>query len=264
MPIHALLLAINAICGAVLDALLIATISAKCKSAAKYRTNSIKFSNNCVVTCFGGQPMLTFRICDWQKCSLIECEMIVKLVKKFKHSNKLHNAISDHSVCRLYPAGEADCRLSLVKPSNFIHLIDDCSPMWNFLDQQGQNDASDQNSILNRSCQSNDSEWPENSFINSTNKSSKSKSHGIKNPLERVEIIVILEGIVEATGMPCMLRTSYSQEEILWGYDFEPLYQVNKNDGSLMIDFDKFNQAGLGVFHFSENFLEQICYYFIS
>ena len=208
--------------------------------------------------------MLTFRICDWQKCSLIECEMIVKLVKKFKHSNKLHNAISDHSVCRLYPAGEADCRLSLVKPSNFIHLIDDCSPMWNFLDQQEQNDASDQNSILNRSCQSNDSEWPENSFINSTNKSSKSKSHGIKNPLERVEIIVILEGIVEATGMPCMLRTSYSQEEILWGYDFEPLYQVNKNDGSLMIDFDKFNQAGLGVFHFSEIFLEQICYYFFS
>ncbi|KAG5843810.1 hypothetical protein ANANG_G00154850 [Anguilla anguilla] len=35
---------------------------------------------------------------------------------------------------------------------------------------------------------------------------------------ERFEIIVILEGIVEASGMTCQARTSYTEDEILWGH----------------------------------------------
>ena len=37
----------------------------------------------------------------------------------------------------------------------------------------------------------------------------------------RYEIIVVLEGIVEPTGMSIQARSSYTPQEILWGYRFE-------------------------------------------
>ncbi|KAI3373921.1 hypothetical protein L3Q82_022490 [Scortum barcoo] len=40
---------------------------------------------------------------------------------------------------------------------------------------------------------------------------------------ETFEIIVILEGIVEASGMTCQARTSYTEDEVLWGHRGEPL-----------------------------------------
>ena len=40
---------------------------------------------------------------------------------------------------------------------------------------------------------------------------------------DQFEIIVILEGTVESTGMICQARTSYLNNEILWGNRFNPL-----------------------------------------
>ena len=34
------------------------------------------------------------------------------------------------------------------------------------------------------------------------------------------ELVVILEGVVEATGCSLQTRTSYLAGEVLWGYDF--------------------------------------------
>ncbi|XP_029556052.1 G protein-activated inward rectifier potassium channel 3-like [Salmo trutta] len=57
---------------------------------------------------------------------------------------------------------------------------------------------------------------------------------------ERFEIIIILEGIVEASGMICQARTSYTEDEILWGHRFESCMSLEK--GSYRVDrgaFDK-------------------------
>ena len=40
---------------------------------------------------------------------------------------------------------------------------------------------------------------------------------------EEFEIVVILEGMVEATGMTCQARSSYIESEVLWGHRFEPV-----------------------------------------
>ncbi|CAG5078627.1 Oidioi.mRNA.OKI2018_I69.PAR.g9038.t1.cds [Oikopleura dioica] len=40
---------------------------------------------------------------------------------------------------------------------------------------------------------------------------------------EEFEIVVILEGMVEATGMTCQARSSYIEDEVLWGHRFEPV-----------------------------------------
>ena len=40
---------------------------------------------------------------------------------------------------------------------------------------------------------------------------------------EEFEFVVILEGMVEATGMTCQARSSYIEDEVLWGHRFEPV-----------------------------------------
>ena len=52
---------------------------------------------------------------------------------------------------------------------------------------------------------------------------------------------VILEGIVEATGLTTQARTSYLPNEIRWGYRFEKVVRPFK-DGSVRIDHDYFNK----------------------
>ena len=54
-----------------------------------------------------------------------------------------------------------------------------------------------------------------------------------------LELVVILEGMVEATAMTTQCRSSYLASEIRWGHRFEPVlferkdcYQVRKEYGS--------------------------------
>lgn len=55
------------------------------------------------------------------------------------------------------------------------------------------------------------------------------------------EIIVVLEGIVEPTGMSIQARSSYLGDEILWGYRFVNV--LHFNDGCYQIDYSSFNQV---------------------
>ncbi|VDO29929.1 unnamed protein product [Onchocerca flexuosa] len=55
------------------------------------------------------------------------------------------------------------------------------------------------------------------------------------------EIIVLLEGIVESTGMTAQARTSYLPSEILWGHRFKKLVTYQRSNGSYQIDY--------GIFH---------------
>ncbi|XP_042656355.1 G protein-activated inward rectifier potassium channel 4-like [Tyto alba] len=58
---------------------------------------------------------------------------------------------------------------------------------------------------------------------------------------DQFEIIVILEGIVEATGMTCQARTSYTEDEILWGYRFELCMSLEK--GAFRVDYSRFEMT---------------------
>ncbi|XP_072418365.1 ATP-sensitive inward rectifier potassium channel 8-like [Chiloscyllium punctatum] len=55
---------------------------------------------------------------------------------------------------------------------------------------------------------------------------------------QNLEVIVILEGVVETTGITTQARTSYISEEILWGYRFVPV--VTEEDGTYSVDYSKF------------------------
>uniref|UniRef100_A0A8C9RU27 G protein-activated inward rectifier potassium channel 1 n=1 Tax=Scleropages formosus TaxID=113540 RepID=A0A8C9RU27_SCLFO len=57
---------------------------------------------------------------------------------------------------------------------------------------------------------------------------------------EEFEIVVILEGMVEATGMTCQARSSYLDTEVLWGYRFTPVLTLEQ--GFYEVDYNSFHE----------------------
>ncbi|XP_072296719.1 G protein-activated inward rectifier potassium channel 3 [Eucyclogobius newberryi] len=55
------------------------------------------------------------------------------------------------------------------------------------------------------------------------------------------EIVVILEGMVEATGMTCQARSSYLAEEVLWGHRFSPMMCLA--EGFFDVDYGAFHHT---------------------
>ncbi|KAL6106150.1 potassium inwardly rectifying channel subfamily J member 11, like [Pungitius pungitius] len=58
---------------------------------------------------------------------------------------------------------------------------------------------------------------------------------------EDLEILVILEGVVETTGITMQARTSYTPEEILWGRRFVSI--MTEEDGRYCVDYSKFGNT---------------------
>ncbi|XP_036393691.1 G protein-activated inward rectifier potassium channel 3-like [Megalops cyprinoides] len=58
---------------------------------------------------------------------------------------------------------------------------------------------------------------------------------------DRFELIVILEGIVEASGMTCQATTSYTEDEILWGHRFESC--MTREKGFFRVDYTAFDKT---------------------
>uniref|UniRef100_UPI00358E5848 G protein-activated inward rectifier potassium channel 1-like n=1 Tax=Myxine glutinosa TaxID=7769 RepID=UPI00358E5848 len=56
---------------------------------------------------------------------------------------------------------------------------------------------------------------------------------------QQFEIVVILEGIVETTGMTCQARTSYTEDEVLWGHRFLPVMSLE--EGFFRVDYSQFH-----------------------
>ncbi len=60
---------------------------------------------------------------------------------------------------------------------------------------------------------------------------------------KRYEIIVVLEGIVEPTGMSIQARSSFLPNEILWGYRFANLLSFKRKDNEYQVDYGCFNKV---------------------
>ncbi|XP_076235323.1 uncharacterized protein LOC143179825 isoform X2 [Calliopsis andreniformis] len=60
---------------------------------------------------------------------------------------------------------------------------------------------------------------------------------------ERFEIVVILEGVIESTGMTTQARSSYLPSEILWGHRFEHIITFKKETGEYEVNYTLFNNT---------------------
>ncbi|KAI5651738.1 inward rectifier potassium channel domain-containing protein [Phthorimaea operculella] len=60
---------------------------------------------------------------------------------------------------------------------------------------------------------------------------------------ERFEIVVMLEGVIESTGMTTQARSSFLPSEILWGHRFETMVTFRKDTGEYEVDYTCFNNT---------------------
>ncbi|XP_059498771.1 G protein-activated inward rectifier potassium channel 3-like [Stegostoma tigrinum] len=58
---------------------------------------------------------------------------------------------------------------------------------------------------------------------------------------EDFEVVVILEGMVEATGMTCQARSSYLGDEVQWGHRFVSVLSLE--NGRYEVDYSSFHQT---------------------
>lgn len=59
----------------------------------------------------------------------------------------------------------------------------------------------------------------------------------------RFEIVVVLEGVMEATGTTIQARTSYTPFEILWGHRFQEVVCFNRITGDYDVDYADFDET---------------------
>ncbi|GBP59969.1 ATP-sensitive inward rectifier potassium channel 12 [Eumeta japonica] len=57
----------------------------------------------------------------------------------------------------------------------------------------------------------------------------------------KLEILVTLEGTIESTGQPVQARSSYTENEILWGHRFTQLVSYNRERQGYEVDYSKLN-----------------------
>lgn len=60
---------------------------------------------------------------------------------------------------------------------------------------------------------------------------------------ERFEIVVMLEGVIESTGMTTQARSSYLPCEILWGHRFKHIVSFQNETGEYEVDYALFNST---------------------
>ncbi|XP_017046393.1 G protein-activated inward rectifier potassium channel 4 isoform X2 [Drosophila ficusphila] len=60
---------------------------------------------------------------------------------------------------------------------------------------------------------------------------------------ERFEVVVMLEGVIESTGMTTQARSSYLPSEVLWGHRFVNVVSFRKETGEYEVDYTLFNNT---------------------
>ncbi|NXE78890.1 KCNJ5 protein, partial [Cochlearius cochlearius] len=196
-----ILLMAQSIVGSMIDALMVGCMFVKI-SRPKKRAQTLIFSKNCVISRRDEQLCLMFRVGDLRESHMVDAKIRAKLIKSRQTAEGEFIPLEQSELNLGYDTGED--RLFLVEPQIICHVINRRSPFWDM--------------------------------------SAESLCR------EQFEIIIILEGIVEATGnrslaagMTCQARTSYTEDEILWGYRFEPCMSLEK--GAFRVDYSRFEMT---------------------
>ena len=201
-PETAITLQIQSLVGIMIDAFLLGLTFAKL-SRPRERTKTVLFSENAVITLRDGKMCLVFRVGDVRKSQLVEAHVRLQLFQKTV-------TLEGHEV----PFYQRNLRVCYDWRN---YKEDDDRHQLFLLFPQDIIHVIDERSPLYDITPGN--------------------LHGMD-----FELVVVLDAIVEATGLNMQAKTSYLSSEILWGYDFKSMADTSQSDDGEVMFFADFSK----------------------
>ncbi|CAG4983127.1 unnamed protein product [Colias eurytheme] len=247
---------LQSIVGVFIQAFMVGTVFAKL-SRPKKRAQTLLYSRNAVVCLREGQLCLMFRVGDMRKSHIVEAHIraqiirrkvgliFAKLARAKKRNTTLlfsRNAViclRDGEFCLLFRVGdirkshilEAHVRAQIIRKK--ITREGELLPFYQQELKVGADGEEDRLMFI----------WPM-TIVHKINEKSPLYNLSASDMLrERFEIVVMLEGVIESTGMTTQARSSFLPSEILWGHRFETMVSFRKDTGEYEVDYTRFNNT---------------------
>ncbi|XP_038211771.1 ATP-sensitive inward rectifier potassium channel 12 isoform X4 [Zerene cesonia] len=247
---------LQSIVGVFIQAFMVGTVFAKL-SRPKKRAQTLLYSRNAVICLREGQLCLMFRVGDMRKSHIVEAHIraqiirrkvgliFAKLARAKKRNTTLlfsRNAViclRDGEFCLLFRVGdirkshilEAHVRAQIIRKK--ITREGELLPFYQQELKVGADGEEDRLMFI----------WPM-TIVHKINEKSPLYNLSASDMLrERFEIVVMLEGVIESTGMTTQARSSFLPSEILWGHRFETMVSFRKDTGEYEVDYTRFNNT---------------------
>ncbi|KAF9424132.1 hypothetical protein HW555_000841 [Spodoptera exigua] len=247
---------LQSIVGVFIQAFMVGIVFAKL-SRPKKRAQTLLYSQKAVICLRDGQLCLMFRVGDMRKSHIVEAHIraqiirrkvgliFAKLARAKKRCTTLlfsRNAViclRDGEYCLLFRVGdirkshilEAHVRAQLIRKK--ITREGEVLPFYQQELKVGADGEEDRLMFI----------WPM-TIVHKINEKSPLYNLSASDMLrERFEIVVMLEGVIESTGMTTQARSSFLPSEILWGHRFETMVTFRKDTGEYEVDYTRFNNT---------------------
>ena len=199
-PEAAIVLQLQTLVGIMIDAFLLGLTFAKI-SRPRERSKTVLFSEHAVITLRDGKMCLIFRVGDVRKSQLVEAHIRLQLFRRI-------TTAEGHE----FPFYQQNLRV--------------CYDWRNYQ----EDDDRHQLFLL----------FPQDVIHVIDERSPFYDITPAKLQESEFELVAVLDGIVEATGLNTQPKCSYHNNEILWGYDFKPMADRTQfEEGYYFADFSK-------------------------
>ncbi|KAL8564968.1 hypothetical protein ACOMHN_019870 [Nucella lapillus] len=234
------------VAGFLFETLLFGFVFAKLSRPKKHRRHTLVFSLQACILQEEGQLTLQIRVRDMRRSHLIDSRIYGLPLSRPKH--RRHTLVFSRHACILQEEGQLTLQIR-VGDMRRSHLIDTriygllvkrhvvrekyVYPLFQHQLEFDAHEMGDRLFLL----------WP---LVLTHRITPSSPLYTLKpNDLifDKFEIVVFLEGYIEATGDMCQARTSYTTQEILWGHRFTRLEAYDPKNDLWVMDFVRFNQV---------------------
>uniref|UniRef100_UPI00358E4F0A ATP-sensitive inward rectifier potassium channel 12-like n=1 Tax=Myxine glutinosa TaxID=7769 RepID=UPI00358E4F0A len=222
-PAAILSVVFQSVVGCVVDAFFIGAIMAK-MARPKLRAQTVLFSRNAVVALRDGRLCLMWRLGNLRRSHIVEAHVRALMVRVLPEHGNLPQDEYDDETCNVAIGNDCESACVQVKTHRQVRIEQKDIDV-------GYDEGLDRVFLVTPLIITH--EIDENSPLYDIS----------RRDLERdnFEILVIVEGVVEATGMTTQVRSSYLASEILWGHRFVPI--TTEEENHFRINFSLFHDT---------------------
>ncbi|KAK2516308.1 Kcnj3 [Columba livia] len=242
-PEGIILFLFQSILGSIVDAFLIGCMFIK-MSQPKKRAETLMFSEHAAISMRDGKLTLMFRVGNLRNSHMVSAQIRCKLLKSRQTPEGEFLPLDQLELDVGFSTG-AD-QLFLVSPLTICHVIDAKSPFYDLSQRSMQTEQFEIVVILEGIVETTDlfgdaGEKNDSGFNVELCRSFPFTIYNLNNCLsfECPEAPAEENGTDYKTWMTCQARTSYTEDEVLWGHRFFPV--ISLEEGFFKVDYSQFH-----------------------